>query len=137
VPEYAIWKLVDRCARRAGSEHFGWKTGLETPIDDIGSFGQRVGAAPTLEAALDLFLHAVAEHSSHARFSVVRGQSGSFFCRHGIDDIEVGAWQIPVSLLRAPSSSIMQPISVGLLIAPLASPVFRLTITWGMPVGES
>lgn len=99
VSEYAVWALVDRCADATGSEHFGWDTGVETPIGELGVFGRRVGSAPTLGSALQLFLHAASQHSSHARFSVTRRRDQLWFCRHGIDSIDVGAWQIELYVL--------------------------------------
>ena len=98
-PEYSVWELVDRCAGVSGSEHFGWERGLDSPIGDLGAFGHRVDAAPTLGSALELFLRDVSQHSSHARFSLVRGRKAVWFCRHGIDGIDVGAWQIELYVL--------------------------------------
>jgi AraC-like DNA-binding protein len=94
VPEYAIWDLVETCARVAGDGLFGWRIGLDTPIEAIGAFGRSVGSAGTLRGALRLFLEAVGEHSSHARFSVVPAGERVWFCRHGIDGIDVGSWQV-------------------------------------------
>ena len=94
VPEYAIWDLVETCAHVAGEDLFGWRIGLETPIEAIGAFGRSVGSALTLRGALRLFLEAVGEHSSHAKFSVVPAGDHVWFCRHGIDDIDVGSWQV-------------------------------------------
>ena len=99
VAEHTIWALADRCAKVAGSDAFGWETGLATPIGDLGAFGRRVEEAPTLGAALDLFLRAVSEHSSHARFSVIRRGGSLWFRRHGIRSLAVGAWQVELYVL--------------------------------------
>jgi AraC-like DNA-binding protein len=94
VPEYAVWDFVERAARQSGDDAFGWQIGLETPIEKIGSFGQEIGSAATLRGALRLFLHAVTKHSSHARFSLVPRGEQVWFCRHGIDQINVGSWHV-------------------------------------------
>jgi len=99
VPEHAIWDFVGHCADATGAEHFGWNVGLDSPIGDLGAFGQRVGAAATLGVALETFLRAAAQHSSHARFSVVQSDGRVWFRRHGIDGIDVGAWQIELYVL--------------------------------------
>lgn len=94
VPEYAVWDLIDRCAAQVDAPHFGFEVGLGSSVEGLGAFGRQVGSAPTLGAALELFLHAVQRHSSHARFSVVRQANRVWFRRHGIDRIDVGAWQV-------------------------------------------
>lgn len=94
VPEYAVWDVIERCARTAGAPSFGWDVGLDTPIESIGAFGREVGAARTLREAIRLFLEAVSRHSSHARFSLVPGPEHTWLCRHGIDSIGVGSWQV-------------------------------------------
>jgi AraC-like DNA-binding protein len=94
VPEYAVWDFVEQCARRSGDDAFGWDVGLETPIEAIGSFGREIGSAATLRGALRLFLHEVTKHSSHARFSIVPCSEQVWFCRHGIDRIDVGSWHV-------------------------------------------
>lgn len=99
VPEYAIWEFVAQCARYSGDDAFGWRVGLETPIEGIGAFGREVGSAATLRGALRLFLDEVTRHSSHASFSVRPRGNQAWFCRHGIDRIEVGAWQIELYVL--------------------------------------
>lgn len=99
VAEHAIWDLVDRCAHAAGSDAFGWETGVSSPIGELGVFGRRVREAPTLGAALDLFLNAAQEHSSHAQFSIGRRNGATWFCRHGIPSISVGAWQVELYVL--------------------------------------
>ena len=144
VPEYAIWDLVERCARVAGTGSFGWDAGLGTPVEQLGSFGRDVASAATLRDALRLFLVAVGRHSSDASFSVARGRSGIWFRRHGIDAIDVGAWQVElyvvglmVRVCRTALGAAWVPAELWLKQRgrePLPEPLRDARVSWGRPV---
>ncbi|MDJ0974151.1 MAG: AraC family transcriptional regulator ligand-binding domain-containing protein [Planctomycetota bacterium] len=134
ISEFAVWAFADLCAAALDHDTFGFGVGIETPVEAIGALGEQIGSAPTLRHALDVFLTEVTRHSSHAHFSVVRDESALWFCRHGIDGIDVGEWQVEqyvVGLMvrvvrqalgdhwRPASVRLKQPRLEGLTLPPL------------------
>ena len=90
LPEAPVWDFLERSAQNLDMPAIGLQAAATLRIGDLGDFGKRLEQSLTLYHCLTEYICGVNCHSSHARFWLDETTEGVWFCRHGIDLIEVG-----------------------------------------------
>jgi AraC-like DNA-binding protein len=86
-PERCLWRFLDLAARRLDCPEFGLIAGARAQLEDLGTFGRRLGQSLTLFHLLETLGRAVRQVSSHARFWLVRSNDATWFCREGMREV--------------------------------------------------
>ena len=90
LPEARVWELFELASQTMDMPTIGLQTGAELRIGDLGTFGKELEQCLTLRHILVHYIGMVNRFSSHARFWLEETENGIWFCRHGIDLIDVG-----------------------------------------------
>lgn len=90
LPEARVWELFERAAKATDLPSIGLQAGSDFQVRDLGSFGRQLQQGLTLYRLLEEYCHGVNRYSSHARFWLRSSGRGVWFCRRGIDLIDVG-----------------------------------------------
>lgn len=91
IPEARFWLFLDIAAHALSMEDdFGLQVGLSVREEDMGSFGERLAACPTIFSCLSAFCEMVVEESSDARFWAASSDDRLWFHRGGVSGINLG-----------------------------------------------
>ena len=90
LPEARVWELFERAAKATDLPGIGLQAGADFRVRDLGMFGRQLQQGLTCYRLLEEYCHSVNRYSSHARFWLRRAGRGVWFCRRGIDLIDVG-----------------------------------------------
>lgn len=94
LPEDRVWKLFELSARSLDMPDIGLRVGSEFQIRDLGRFGKQLESSLTVFSCLTEYINTVNRYSSHSSFWLEMGEGGGWFCRQGIDLIEVGRREV-------------------------------------------
>ena len=90
LPEHHVWRLFERTARSLDLPEIGLLVGAGFQVHDLGVFGRKLEWSLTAYSCLLEYTRTVNRYSSHSRFWLERQDGGVWFCRRGIDLIDVG-----------------------------------------------
>jgi AraC-like DNA-binding protein len=90
LPEGPVWEFLERGAQTLDMHAIGLQAAATLRIGDLGAFGKKLEQSLILHRCLEEYICGVNCHSSHARFWLDETTEGVWFCRHGIDLIDVG-----------------------------------------------
>jgi AraC-like DNA-binding protein len=88
--ESRIWELFECTAQTMDMPAIGLQTGAILRIGDLGPFGRQLEQSLNLYRCLEEYINQVDGYSSHAKFWLDETANGFWFCRQGIDLIDVG-----------------------------------------------
>ena len=99
IPEYSVWLFIEQASNFEGIEDFGLQVGLHTEVKDVGLFGKSLLNLPTLHDIIHNFLNQIRWHSSDASFWLNIDTEEAWFCRQGINSINIGSNQVELYTL--------------------------------------
>ena len=113
LPEDRVWRLFDLVGRRNGCSTIGLDAGASLAVRDLGSLGLQLEQCVSLFQCLTRYIETVNQYSSHASFWLKKtANGGCWFCRQGIDLIDVGrdyveqfTLQVMIKLVRMAAGS--------------------------------
>ena len=113
LPEDRIWRLFDLVGRRSGCNTIGLDAGESLAVRDLGSLGRQLEQCVSLFQCLTRYIETVNQYSSHASFWLKKtANGGGWFCRQGIDLIDIGrdyveqfTLQLMIKLVRMAAGS--------------------------------
>lgn len=94
IPELPLWAFVEVGRHSLEVEYFGFFVAERFGLEDVGDFGTMICQSPTLFEALKRFCKSISTHSSDAQFWLQQKKTGMWFCRKGIDNINIGVWLV-------------------------------------------
>ena len=94
LPEAHVWKLFELGARSLDMPDLGLRVGSNFQIRKLGSFGRRLESSLTAFSCLTEYINTVNRFSSHSKFWLETHDGGAWFCRRGIDLIDVGRGEV-------------------------------------------
>ncbi len=128
IPEYSVWLLIEQVAQFEGIEDFGLQVALQTEVEDVGLFGESLLNSPTLQDILNNFLNQIRWHSSNACFWLKILGEEAWFCRQGINSINIGSDQVElytliymIKIVQQITGEQWQPTKVKLQMNTMAS----------------
>jgi len=86
-----LWSFAEAVRVREGLPEFGLLAATQDPVGSLGSFGERLRAAPTLFSALHRLVREIAGHSTHASFRIESWGDGVRIVRSDVGYLEAGA----------------------------------------------
>ena len=99
VEERRLYHLLARAAAELDQPIYGLLVGDHSELRDIGSFGAQLEQSVTLFDLLSTFTRTVSAVSSHARFWAAAEEDEVWFCRAGIELLDVGEHQAELFVL--------------------------------------
>jgi AraC-like DNA-binding protein len=90
VIELRLYHFLVRAASQLDLPAYGLLAGDGSTVRDLGSFGCRLEQSVTLFELIETFTRTVSTVASHARFWIVADEDDVWFCRAGLDLLEVG-----------------------------------------------
>ena len=90
LPENNVWKLFRLSALSLDMPDVGLRVGGEFQVRDLGMFGRKLESSLTTNSCLQEYIKTVNRYSSHSKFWTEQEEGGVWFCRRGIDLIDVG-----------------------------------------------
>jgi len=99
VKERRLYRFLARAAAELDQPAFGLLVGDHSGLGDLGSFGSQLEQSVTLFDLLSTFTRTVSAVSSHARFWTAARGDEVWFCRAGIELLDVGEHQAELYVL--------------------------------------
>jgi AraC-like DNA-binding protein len=90
LPEDHVWRLFERSAHSLDMPDVGLRIGAGFHVRDLGMFGRKLESSLTTYSCLREYIKTVNRYSSHSKFWIEQQEGGVWFCRRGIDLIDVG-----------------------------------------------
>lgn len=90
MPEARVWELFERSARSLDMPDVGLRVGAAFEVRDLGLFGRQLENSLTVFGCLSEYIETVNRFSSHSKFWLEQRSEGVWFCRQGIDLIDIG-----------------------------------------------
>ena len=90
LPEANVWDLFERSAHALDLPNVGLRVGSGIEVRDLGPFGRQLENSLTTLTCLRQYIASVNRYSSHSKFWLQTQHEGAWFCRQGIDLIDVG-----------------------------------------------
>lgn len=94
LPEDSVWKLFEVSGKALDLPDIGTRIGTDFQVRALGEFGRKLESSLTAFTCLTEYVNTVNRYSSHSRFWLEMREGGAWFCRQGIDLIEVGRREV-------------------------------------------
>ena len=94
LPEDRVWKLFEVTGNALDLPDIGTRIGADFQVHALGAFGRMLESSLTAFTCLTEYINTVNRYSSHSRFWLETREGGAWFCRQGIDLIEVGRREV-------------------------------------------
>ena len=94
LPEDRVWKFFEVSGEAFDLPDIGTRIGADFQVLALGEFGRRLESSLTAFTCLTEYINTVNRYSSHSRFWLEMRAGGAWFCRRGIDLIEVGRREV-------------------------------------------
>lgn len=92
--EDRVWKLFEVSANSLQMPDLGLRVGAEFRVRDLGAFGRTLESNLTTFSCLKEYVGTVTRYSSHSQFWLDGKEGGAWFCRRGIELIDVGCNEV-------------------------------------------